>query len=159
MHLSSQEEYGLRCLVQVARHPGSGPLTIPQIAQAEGLSPEYTAKLMRILRQFGFVSSTRGAAGGYRLSRPPERISVWEVLRDLGGQVFSEAFCDTHPGQLDCCVHTTDCSIRALWRAVEGQIRHLLQEVSLADLCTQEQAMAEVIRRSGEAADRRLPVT
>ncbi len=51
MHLLAQEEYGLRCLLQVARHSGSHPLTISEIAQAEGLSPEYTAKLMRALRK------------------------------------------------------------------------------------------------------------
>ena len=51
MQLLAQEEYGLRCLLQVARHQGSRPLTIAQVAEAEGLSPEYTAKLMRALRK------------------------------------------------------------------------------------------------------------
>ena len=90
MHLLAQEEYGLRCLVQLARHRGSSPLTIPEIAAAEGLSPEYTAKLMRALRQGGLVMSTRGAAGGYRLARPAEEVTAWEVLEkldDSAGQV------------------------------------------------------------------------
>ena len=75
MHLLAQEEYGLRCLVQLARHRDSTPLTIPEIAAAEGLSPEYTAKLMRALRQGGLVMSTRGAAGGYRLARRAEEVT------------------------------------------------------------------------------------
>ena len=51
MQLLAQEEYGLRCLIQVARQRGPDPLTIPEIAEREGISPEYAAKLMRALRQ------------------------------------------------------------------------------------------------------------
>ena len=56
MQLLAQEEYGLRCLIQVARHAGPDPLTIPEIAEREGLSPEYAAKLMRALRQAELVA-------------------------------------------------------------------------------------------------------
>jgi Rrf2 family protein len=134
MHLFAQEEYGLRCLVRVARHKGPKAPTIPGIAAAEGLSPEYTAKLMRVLRQGGLVESTRGAIGGYRLTRPPGEITVWEVLEVLGGSFFPEDFCDTHPGQHRDCVHTDDCSIRALWRSVNGALGKILKGITLADL-------------------------
>ena len=63
MHLSSQEEYGLRCLVQLARHRGDELMRIQDIAEADGLSPEYVAKLMRILRNGGLVESTRQSSG------------------------------------------------------------------------------------------------
>ena len=158
MHLSSQEEYGLRCLIQVARAAGPDPLTIHEIAAAEGLSPEYAAKLMRCLRQNELVTSTRGAAGGYRRARPAAEISAWEVLQALGGRVFSEGFCDTHPGQRDSCVHTTDCSIRPLWRAVEGTLARLLGAIHLADLCGEEGEMRSAIQRSEEHRERHLPL-
>ena len=58
MKLSSQEEYGLRCLLHLGRHPRSS-LTILEISQAEGLSPPNVAKLLRLLRQGGFVESVR----------------------------------------------------------------------------------------------------
>ncbi len=77
MHILAIEEYGLRCLLQVAFHPGPGPMTAPEIARAEGLGPEYVAKIMRTLRMRGLVVSTRGAAGGYRLARPADQIGVW----------------------------------------------------------------------------------
>jgi len=148
MQLSSQEEYGLRCLLQVARHEGRPePLQIPEIAAAEGLSPEYAAKLMRSLRQTGFVVSTRGAAGGYRLARPAESISVWEVLSTLGGPLFPDSFCEAHPGQLRDCVHTTDCSLRALWRWVGGALQEALRGVSLADLGRTEGRMDTFLGR------------
>lgn len=151
MHLLAQEEYGLRCLVQLARHRGSSPLTIPEIAAAEGLSPEYTAKLMRALRQGGLVMSTRGAAGGYRLARPAEEVTAWEVLEKLGGSLFPESFCDSHPGSLRDCVHSTACSIRSLWRSVEGAVRGVLEHVTVADLARAGQATAVWVSPPGEA--------
>jgi Rrf2 family protein len=134
MHLLAQEEYGLRCLVRLARHGGAQPLTIPEIASSEGLSPEYTAKLMRALRRGGLVTATRGAAGGYRLARPAEAVSAWEVLQVLGGTLFPEGFCDSHPGTLRDCVHTSGCSIRSLWRSVESAVRGVLERVTVAEL-------------------------
>jgi len=134
MHLFAQEEYGLRCLLRVARHEGPKLPTIPGIAAAEGLSPDYTAKLMRVLRQGGLVESTRGAIGGYHLTRPAGEITVWEALEVLGGSFFPEDFCDTHPGQARDCVHTPDCSIRALWQSVNGALGKILKGITLADL-------------------------
>jgi len=141
MQLSAQEEYGLRCLLQVARHEGAEPLRIPEIAAREGLSPEYTAKLMRALRQGGLVVSTRGATGGYRLARPAAEMSVWETLQVLGGPLFSDEFCSSHPGNLRDCVHSTDCSVRALWRWVGSAVGEVLKGISLADMARPEQRM------------------
>src|SRR2546427_9634173 len=76
MKLTSQEEYGLRCLLRIARQGQTGALTIPEISEAEGISSHYGAKLMRILRRGGFVTSARGQAGGYTPARPPGRIVV-----------------------------------------------------------------------------------
>ena len=134
MQLLAQEEYGLRCLIQVARHAGPDPLTIPEIAAAEGLSPEYTAKLLRALRQAELVVSTRGAGGGYRLARPAREVTAWQVVQALGGSPFPKEFCDSHPGQRHDCVHTGGCSIRGLWTAVEGAVRGVLEGVTLAEL-------------------------
>ncbi len=141
MHLLAHEEYGLRCLLQVAFHEGKAPVTIPEIADREGLSPEYTAKLLRTLRLGDLVSSTRGASGGYRLARPAESITVWEALGALGGDFFPEGFCDCHPGKRASCVHSTDCSIRAVWRAAERSLRETLGAITLRDLRRDERSM------------------
>lgn len=134
MQLLAQEEYGLRCLLALARHAGPEPHTIHEVARAEGLSADYAAKLLRELRRGGLVESTRGAAGGYRLARPAAEISVWDAIQVLGGALFPEAFCACHPGQRRDCVHQADCSIRSLWRLVDHTVRELLSGISLADL-------------------------
>ena len=135
MKLSAQEEYGLRCLLQVAAQPGPEPVQIAGIAAAEGLSPEYVAKLMRVLRQGGLVTSTRGAGGGYHLARPADQISLSEVIEVLDGPLFRDSHCDSHAGQVLACVHTPmHCSIRSVWRWVGGALDKVLKQITLADL-------------------------
>jgi len=135
MKLSAQEEYGLRCLLQVAQASGSEPVQIGDIATAEGLSPEYVAKLVRVLRQGGLVTSTRGSSGGYRLSRPTHEITLQQVIEVLDGPLFSDGFCEMHKGQGTACIHRpTDCSVRTLWRWIGGSLQHVLQKITLADL-------------------------
>ncbi|MEM7410202.1 MAG: Rrf2 family transcriptional regulator [Myxococcota bacterium] len=143
MQLLASEEYGLRCLLQVARAggPDATPVSISAIAEAEGLSPQYTAKLMRELRIGKLVESVRGADGGYRLARPAREISVWNALQVLGGTFFSEAFCACHGGQQPQCVRSSDCSLRALWRTIQAALRDTLEGVSLADLQRDERSM------------------
>ena len=150
MHLLATEEYGLRCLLQVAGNRTARPVTIPEIAEAEGLSVEYTGKIMRALREGGLVTSTRGAAGGYRMARPPEEITPWDVIEALGGAFFPEGFCDSHPGQMQDCVHNAGCSIRALWRQVQGAVQGVLSSVSLADLRRDEAVLAVWLNSPGD---------
>src|SRR5262245_35978666 len=145
MQLLASEEYGLRCLLQVSKSADGAPVSISQIADAEGLSPEYTAKLMRELRLGGLVESVRGADGGYRLSRPAHAISVWSALEVLGGAFFSEQFCECHGGQQRQCVRASDCGLRALWRAVQAALRETLARIHLADLQSDEHAMAALL--------------
>lgn len=134
MKLSSQEEYGLRCLLQVARHDPEGSVTIPEIARIEGLSIPHVAKLMRSLRRGGFVKSVRGHTGGYKLARTPNDINIGEVLAWLGGRLFEPSFCSMHSGMAKLCTHTVDCSIRSLWQSVQHVVDQVLGKVTLSDL-------------------------
>ena len=134
MKLSFQEEYGLRCLLRVATLSDHGYLTINEISEDEGLSTSYVAKLMRILRQRGFVRSVRGQVGGYALARPAGKIIVGEVLAALGGRLFEPRFCPEHSGLEASCKKLRECSIRTLWRTLQVLVDQVLSKVTLADL-------------------------
>ena len=134
MKFSSQEEYGLRCLLQLARRGEDASVTIAEISEAEGLSSSYVAKLLRILRLSGFVESVRGQEGGYTLSRSPEDIQISEVLATLGGRFYKPGFCDHFTGTEEICTHTFSCSIRPLWHRVQSAIDSVLDRTTLADL-------------------------
>ena len=141
--LSTQEEYGLRCLVQIGRrHQETGEgLTITEISQAEALSTANVAKVMRTLRMGGIVESSRGQSGGYNLARPPEDINVGEVVAVLGGSFFGPNFCDDHAGMEQFCTHTMDCTIRSLWSVVQSMVDQILGRISLEDLLGEEETM------------------
>ncbi|HZY89249.1 MAG TPA: Rrf2 family transcriptional regulator [Gemmataceae bacterium] len=146
MKITAQEEYGLRCLLRLARAPGDEPLTIPEVAAAEQLSVPYVAKLLSVLRQAGLIESVRGRAGGYRLAKAPAEVRLGAVMRALGEPLFEEtAYCERHasPEAGGVCVHQGGCSLRALWQTLEGWVRRVLDQVTLADLLQSEgQAVA-----------------
>ncbi|MGH9452819.1 MAG: Rrf2 family transcriptional regulator, partial [Terriglobia bacterium] len=119
MKFTANEEYGIRCLLRLGKEAPDGSLTLPEISRAEGISMPYAAKIMRVLRQGGFVHSARGKAGGYSLSRPPSRIYLGELLALLGGRLYDPTFCDRHSGVEDVCTNSLDCSVRDLWQSLQ----------------------------------------
>src|SRR5438132_9147592 len=149
MKISSQEEYGLRCLLCLAGAEEGQSLTIPEIATAEGLSAPYVAKLLSVLRQAGLIDSVRGRAGGYSLAHPPAEITLGSVMRVLGEPLFDEpGYCQKHAGtEADGpCVHYGGCTLRALWLTLEEWMRHTFNQVTLTDLLQSEHRITELLR-------------
>lgn len=134
MKISSSEEYGLRCILQLARQPEQA-LSLAEISRLEGLSAAYAGKLLAQLRDKGLVEAVRGRGGGYVLSRSPERINVQEVLSAFGDKLFESNFCEEHQGVGETCVHAGSmCNIRSLWGVLDGMLSAVLSRTSLADL-------------------------
>ena len=144
MKITAQEEYGLRILIRIARCADENGLSIPQISEAEGLTPHYAAKLTRQLRLGGFLKSTPGQKGGYVLSRPSSEININKVLKALGGALFTNEFCATHIGALNLCTNSVDCSARSLWKIIQYTVDQLLDKMSLADLCGREDSVIKL---------------
>jgi Rrf2 family protein len=156
MKISAQEEYGLRCLMQLAKADGGESLSISEIAEAEGLSGPYVAKLLAVLRQHGLIESERGRSGGYRLSRAPTDIHLGWVLMTLGEPLFEEpSYCQRHAGTETtdgACVHLGGCTLRALWQTLEDWMRRTLDRVTLADLLQSEGRITDLLRSRLEEA-------
>jgi len=143
MKVTALEEYGLRCLVQLTRaYNAQGHLTIPEIAEAEGLSTPYVGKILSTLRSGGLVASVRGRTGGFALSRPPRAITLDEALTVLGGRLFSSHYCDKFQDtEGESCMHSEDCTLRSVWGSIELIVGSVLKRMSLADLVEGEQEM------------------
>lgn len=140
MKVTALEEYGLRCLLQLARHATNpAPLTVRDIAAGEGLSAAYVEKLLRVLSRAGLAESVRGVHGGYRLSRPLERVTIGDAFRALGGILSPADPCRRFTGKRDCCVHFGECGLRPVWGAVKIRLEHLLDKVPLSTLLEAEQ--------------------
>jgi Rrf2 family protein len=136
MKVSAQEEYGLRCLLQLAHLCEGESLTLGQIAGGEGISQANAGKVLWLLNKAGLVASTRGTKGGYTLARPAVEIRLSEVIKVLDeGEV--EGHCKTYPGVLDSCVHTGDCGIRSVIVNVHEVVERALSGITLAQLAGQ----------------------
>lgn len=150
MKLSSNEEYGLRCLLRIGYEGVGGSLTLPEISQAEGVSEAYAAKIMRMLRRGGFVKSARGKIGGYTLAREAGQIVLGDVIEELGGRFFESDFCDRHAGQMEACTHSgVDCSVRSLWKALQVAVDEVLRKTTLRDLMRDDQRMDVIVTQLG----------
>lgn len=133
MKISAQEEYGLRCLLQLARAEAEGSsLTLSQIARSEGISAANAGKLMWILNKAGLVQAQRGTKGGYHLARPAAEIHLNEVIRVLDERV--ESHCRSYAGVLDACVHTGDCGIRPVIVELHQIVDDALSAITLTQL-------------------------
>jgi Rrf2 family transcriptional regulator, iron-sulfur cluster assembly transcription factor len=134
MKISAQEEYGLRCLLQLARAETLGEsLTLSQLARLEGISTANAGKLMWILSKAGLVQSTRGIKGGYSLARPASQIHLNLVIRVLEGEP-AESHCKSYAGVLDACVHTGDCGIRPVIVELHQIVDNALADITLSQL-------------------------
>lgn len=143
MKFSTTEEYGVRCLLQIAR-AGKNSMTIAEISAAEGLSEPNVAKILRLLRIDGVITSERGREGGYSLSMAPEEIVLGNVLAALGDRIIDDEFCHKHRGLRNFCVHSVDCSVISLWENVQTAVDSVLFSTKLADLLPRETSIDKV---------------
>jgi len=176
MKLTSQEEYGLRCILTLARRvdagssalalpspgstdasgtnnaePNAKALTVSEIAEIEGLSVQYAGKLTRILAKAGLLESVRGCKGGYRLARPAQKISISEIVVALGGKIYESGTCERFKGDRQFCVHSNDCSIRSLWSGLQMMIDMVLDRTTLHDLIGSEKTMIQWVGANSDA--------
>lgn len=151
MKVTAQEEYGLRCILQLARHYGEAPMAGRTIAELEGLSIDYVTKLLMSLRKTNLVQSVRGIKGGFTMTREPGSISVGEVMRSLSseeGIVLTSPdshLCDQFSGQLESCIHLGSCGIRPVWRILSRYISRMLDQISLLELLQDEEQVMDVM--------------
>lgn len=142
MKITAQEEYGLRCLLQLARTPIGQVMSVRDIAEREGLSSAYVEKLLRILSRAGLVHSVRGMNGGYLLDRPAGHVTLGEVVRALGAMQTTSHICTVFTGKQEACVHFSDCGIRSIWSGLMRSIQRFLDQTTLASLLQSEQAVS-----------------
>ena len=137
MKVSAQEEYGLRCLLQLARLSPGESLTLGQIAEGEGISQANAGKLMWLLNKAGLVASTRGTKGGYALARPAEEIHLSDIIKVLDEDML-EGPCKSYTGLQEICVHTGDCGIRPVLISLHEIVQSALERITLAQLTDTE---------------------
>src|SRR6266498_2361062 len=129
MNVSTKSEYGLRALIHLAGASGREAIPAREIAERWNVPVKYLEQILKTLKESGLVTSQMGAVGGYRLARPATLITAGEVIRTLDGRIAPMG-----------CVSSYDyepsCGLKTLWARARAALVGVLDQTTIADLCT-----------------------
>ena len=132
MKLSTRVRYGVRAMVELAKQPDNKPIPLRLLAENQQISPKYLEQMASSLKIAGLLESIRGADGGYRISKPAEKITVWDIYKVL----------DISVQPADCfganCSRAKLCSVQKLWMELADSIAVILKSYNLKDLAQRE---------------------
>jgi Rrf2 family transcriptional regulator, cysteine metabolism repressor len=132
--VSTRAEYGIRALMDLAQHYGSGPVQSHDIAARQGLPEPYLNQLLVTLRRAGLVQSKRGPSGGHVLARAPGQVTVGEAFLALEGSVAPWLCVEDAETS---CIYAPGCGLRPVWQAVKEATEQVLNRTTLADIVRQ----------------------
>jgi Rrf2 family transcriptional regulator, cysteine metabolism repressor len=136
--LSTKGRYGVAAMYELALHYGEGPISLRSIAANQGISEHYLEQLICTLRNAGYVTSIRGAQGGYVLSKDPASITVGDIITTMEGPIALVDCLLTNADENSYCEKAGACVTRGVWAKVCDSINSVLESISLADLCREE---------------------
>ena len=134
MKLSTKTRYGTRLILDLARHHGEEPVTIGDISRRQDISVKYLEQIIRPLKKAELVVSTRGPKGGHSLTRPPDKITLGEIVRVLQSS-DALAECVSEPEK---CLRSSDCCVRIAWQEATNALYEKLNSITITDLLTYE---------------------
>jgi Rrf2 family transcriptional regulator, cysteine metabolism repressor len=134
MKLSTRSKYGLRAMLVLAMHEGNEPVMTKEIAEKQNLPATYLEQLMLTLRKAELVNATRGAKGGYVLSRDPKNIQIIDIVETLEGPL-ELADCADFP---NCCLDSQFCSLKDLFDDANKALRSVFEKYSLQDIADKQ---------------------
>ena len=135
MKLSQRGEYALRALVVLGLNYGQSVVQIREISRQQNIPKRFLEQILNDLKSADVVESKRGIAGGYRLSRPPEEISLAQVVRHIEG-ALAPVSCVSEKFYAKCsCPDEARCGVRSVMKEVRDAIAQILEDVTVAQLC------------------------
>ena len=130
MKLSTRSRYGTRMMLDLAQHYDEGPVQIRNVSKRENISVKYLEQLIIPLKKANFIKSVRGPKGGHMLAKPPEAITVGEIVRVLEGGINLSS-CIENP---EVCDRTSDCLTRDLWEEATKAMYEKLNSATLSKM-------------------------
>jgi len=134
MKLSTRGRYGVRLMIELALHHGTGPILLKDIAERQGISEKYLWHLINPLKTTGLVNSMRGAHGGYVLGKAPEAITLKEILQVLEGSLCL-VDCVDNPS---LCERSPSCVSRDVWGEASKNLRQTMEDTTLAAMAERQ---------------------
>ena len=131
MNFSASTTHALRAMAWLAAHPGEDAVLGRDLARKLKIPPDYLSKVLATLARSGVLHAVRGAKGGYRLARAPERIKLVEVVSPFEGK-RARSGCLLHPDRP--CRDSGACSAHGSWGGVNQAYRDFLDRTTVADI-------------------------
>ena len=137
MRLSTRARYGTRLMLELALNFNNGTIFLKDIAEKEEISEKYLSHLVIPLKSSGLISSSRGAHGGYQLTKSPSQITLKEIVQTLEGSI-SCVECVKNPS---ICPRVSKCATRGIWEKLDEKISDELNSVTLEDLANSQKKL------------------
>ncbi len=147
--MSTRGRYGVRLMLALALTHGKGTSLLKDIARREGISEKYLGQIVIPLKTARLVVAQRGSHGGYSLARPPEDITVREVVEAVEGRIALAPCTGEAASDPECvespsaCERATTCVVTRVWKKVQGDIEASLGAFTLAGLARQARDLEE----------------
>lgn len=146
MKLSTKGRYGLRAMIDLGIYSIDEKVCVKSIASRQNISENYLEQLIALLKKAGLVKSTRGAHGGYSLTRTPDNISLGEILRALEGDL-NPVDCVTINDSKVCDV-ADGCATKFVWKKISDSINEVVNNISLQELVEEQLSIDERIKEA-----------
>ncbi len=132
MKFSTRTTYGLRAMINLADSYGQGSIALSRIAKDEEISLGYLERLFASLKKAKLIKSEKGAAGGYTLSKAPNKINVFDIVKSLEGKM-SPFHCLDEKGKI-YCADKCNCGVTSVLTRVQEAVNFTLRSMTLKDL-------------------------
>jgi Rrf2 family protein len=135
MRLSLRGEYALRALLVLGLRYDEPQVRIQAISDQQNIPKRFLEQILNDLKSAGFVQSRRGVAGGYRLAKPPEDITLAAVVRHIEG-ALAPVSCVSEQFYEKCsCPDESRCAIRSAMKEVRDAVVRVAERITIAELC------------------------
>ena len=143
MKLSVRGEYALRALLVLGLNYDQSVVRIQTISEQQNIPKRFLEQILNDLKSAGVVQSRRGVAGGYRLARPPEEITLATVIRHIEGALAPVSCVSERFYEKCSCPDESRCAIRSVMKEVREAVVKIAERITIAELCERSRQLQQ----------------
>jgi Rrf2 family protein len=143
MKLSVRGEYALRALLVLGLNYDQAVVRIRTISEQQNIPKRFLEQILNDLKSAGVVQSKRGVAGGYRLARRPEEITLATAVRHLEGALAPVSCVSEWFYEKCSCPDESRCAVRSVMREVRQAVVNIMERVTVAELCARARKLQQ----------------
>ena len=147
MRFTKKSEYALKALIEIALNESGKVIRAQDIAQKEKMSVKFLEQVLLPLKHRGILATRRGVGGGYVLNRPPERVTLADIIRLVDGPL-APVSCVSETAYIPCDRDEKLCAVKSVMAEVNIAIAGVLERTTLADLCKRSRELKGMVCQS-----------